>query len=261
MRLLGTAATGIRAQQDALDTLGNNMANVETPGFKANQMDFAEALSTVVRSGNANPGGTTGGNLSVGSGVLYNAIGTDFQQGVLAPTSRPLDLGINGNGFFQVQLADGTTGYTRVGAMQVNGTGQLTDLRGNVVQPNISIPTGATDLAVAANGDLSGTVNGVTKTLGQISLAGFQNPEGLQNQGDNIFIPSANSGAPQVGLPGTTSGNLVLGTVRGQSLEQSNVNLATSMVDLIQVQRAYQLNANMVSNADQMWSLANSIRR
>ncbi|MDR3587783.1 MAG: flagellar hook-basal body complex protein [Desulfosporosinus sp.] len=260
MRLLGTAASGIRAQQDALDILGNNMANLNTPGFKANQMDFAEALSTVESAGNVNPGGTSG-TLSVGSGVLYNATGTDFQQGILAPTNRPLDLGIDGTGFFQVKLPDGTTGYTRAGALQVDGAGQLTDLQGNIVQPNISIPSETTDLAVAANGEITGTVKGSTQTLGQISLAGFPNPESLLNRGNNIFIPSVSSGTPQVGSPGTTSGNQTFGTIHAQSLEQSNVNLATSMVDLIQVQRAYQLNANMVSDGDQMWGLANSIRR
>ncbi|MDR3541357.1 MAG: flagellar hook-basal body complex protein [Desulfosporosinus sp.] len=260
MRLLATSASGIRAQQDALDILGNNMANLNTPGFKATQMDFAEALSTVESAGNAASGGT-GGTLSVGTGVLYNATGTDFQQGILTPTNRPLDLGIDGTGFFQVKLPDGTTGYTRAGALQVDGVGQLTDLHGNIVQPSISISSGTTNLAVAANGEITGTVNGATKNIGQISLVGFANPEGLLNQGNNLFISSVSSGTPQVGLPGTTIGNQVLGTIHSQALEQSNVNLAASMVDLIQVQRAYQLNANMVSDGDQMWGIANSIRR
>jgi flagellar basal-body rod protein FlgG len=262
MRLIATAASGVRAQQVALDTLGNNMANVDTPGFKENQTDFAEALSTVVNAGNTAQAGNFGGPLSVGSGVLYNAIGTSFKQGVLAPTDRSLDLGIDGTGFFQVMMSDGTTGYTRVGALQVDGSGQLTDLHGNVVQPSITIPTDTTELTVAANGDLMGSVKGAKLTnLGQISLVGFQNPEGLQNAGNSIFRATLNSGTPQIGQPGTTIGNQVLGTIRGQSLEQSNVDLATSMTDLIQVQRAYQLNARLISDGDQMWGTANSLRR
>ena len=262
MRLVGTAASGIRAQQVAIDTIGNNLANVNTPGFKANQVDFAEALSTEVRSGKIKTGGNTGvATLGVGAGVVYNAIGTNFQQGTLASSDRPLDLGIDGSGFFQVKTPDGTTGYTRAGTFQVDGSGQLADMQGNVVQPSISIPSGATDLAVTSNGEITGVVAGTTTTFGQISLAGFQNPEGLQKNGNNLFVLTVNSGPPQVGQPGTTIGNQVLGTIRGQSLEQSNVDLAASMTDLMQVQRAYQMNARLVSDGDKMWGIANTMRR
>ena len=263
MRLIGTAASGLRAQQVAIDTIGNNMANSNTLGFKANQMDFAEALSTEVRSRNSKIGGNIGAaTLDVGSGVVYNAIGTDFQQGTLTSTDRPLDLGINGAGFFQVKTQDGSTRYTRVGDFKVDGSGQLVDLQGNVVQPSILIPSGATDLSVAKNGEISGVVAGVKTTFGQISLADFQNAEGLQQNGDNLFVPTVNSGAPQVGQPGsTTAGNQVLGTISGQSLEQSNVDLAATMTDLIQAQRAYQVNARLVQDGDQMWGIANTLRR
>lgn len=263
MRLIGTAASGIRAQQVALDTIGNNMANANTPGFKANQMNFAEALSTEVRSGNSKNAGDAGvATLGVGAGVIYSASGTNFQQGTLASSDRPLDLGIDGSGFFQVETPDGKTGYTRVGAFQVDGSGQIADLQGNVVQPSISIPSDATDLSVTSNGEITGVVGGVKTLLGQIFLAGFQNPEGLQRNGNNLFVPTANSGAPQVGQPGsTTAGKQGLGTIRGQSLEQSNVDLAASMTDLIQVQRAYQMNARLVSDGDKMWGIANTMRR
>lgn len=261
MRLIGTAESGIRAQQVAIDTIGNNMANANTPGFKANQVDFAEALSTVVLSGNIKTGGNTGvATQGLGSGVVYNAIGTDFKQGTLAPTDRPLDLGIDGAGFFQVKTPDGGTAYSRVGDFQT-GSGQLTDMQGNVVQPSISIPSDATNVIVASNGEIKGIVAGAEKTFGQISLVGFQNPEGLQKNGDNLFKATVNSGVPQVGQPGTTIGTLVLGTIRGKSLEQSNVDLATSMTDLMQVQRAYQMNARLVQDGDQMWGIANTIRR
>jgi len=260
MRLIGTAASGIRAQQVAIDTIGNNIANANTPGFKATQTNFAEALSTEVRSGAIKTGGNTGSTV-LGVGVVYNAIGTNFQQGVLAPSDRPLDLGIDGSGFFQVKIPDGKTGYTRVGAFQVDGSGQIADGQGNVVQPSITIPSGATDLSVTPNGEITGVIAGAKKIFGQISLAGFKNPAGLQQSGNNLFLPTVNSGTPQVGQPGSTIGNQVLGTIRGQSLEQSNVDLATSMTDLMQVQRAYQMNARLVQDGDQMWGIANTLRR
>ena len=186
---------------------------------------------------------------------------TNFQQGTLAPTDRSLDLGIDGSGFFQVKTTDGNVGYTRAGTLQVDGSGQLADQHGNVIQPSILIPSGVTDLSVSRNGEISGIVAGVKKTFGQISLAEFQNPQGLQQNGNNLFVPTVNSGAPQVGQPGSTIGNQVLGTIRSQSLEQSNVDLAISMTDLMQVQRAYQMNARLISDGDQMWGVANSIRR
>lgn len=263
MRLIGTAASGIRAQQVALDTLGNNLANLNTPGFKECQTGFAEALATEVRSGNAKANGNTTGaaTLSVGSGVEYNAVETDFQQGTLLHSGRPLDLGIDGSGFFQVMTSDGTTAYTRAGAFQVDESGKLTDMQGNVVQPSISIPSGAKDLSVAPNGEIKGVINGVETLFGQISLAVFQNPQGLQKNGNNLFVPTVNSGAPQAGLPGSTTSGQVLGTIRAQTLEQSNVDMAATMTDLMQVQRAYQMNARLVQDGDQMWGIANSIRR
>ena len=262
MRLVGTASSGIRAQQVAIDTIGNNLANVNTSGFKANQMNFAEALSTEVRFGNGSAGGNVGvTTVAVGSGVLYNSSEMNLQQGDLAQTGRPLDLGINGDGFFQVKTFDGKTGYTRAGTFQVDGSGQLTDMQGNIVQPSVVIPSGARELAVASNGEITGVVAGIKTVFGQISLAGFQNPLGLERIGNNLFVPSVNSGIPQVGQPGTTLGDQVLGTIRGQSLEQSNVDLAASMAELIQVQRAYQMNARLVSDGDKMWGIANTIRR
>lgn len=264
MRLVGVAASGIHAQQVALDIIGNNIANVNTVGYKENQMNFAEALSTEVLSGNVKLVGTTSGaaTIGVGSGVVYNANGINFQQGALVDSDRPLDLGISGSGLFQVKMPDGRTGYTRAGSFQVDGSGQLADMQGNVVQPSILIPSGATELSVAPDGEIAGVINGEKTIFGQILLVGFQNPEKLLGNGDNLFMATVKAGTPQVGRPGTTtSGNQVLGTIRDQSLEQSNVDLATSMTDLIQVQRAYQMNARFVQDGDKMWGIANTIRR
>lgn len=263
MRLVGIAASGIRAQQVALDIIGNNLAYLNTVGYKENQVNFAEALSTEVRSDNAKLGGTTSGaaTLGIGTGVLYNSIGTNFQQGVLTSTDRSLDLGISGSGFFQVTMSDGRTGYTRAGSFQIDGYGQLVDMQGNVVVPSILIQSGANELLVTPNGEITEVINGDKTILGRISLVGFQNPEGLERIGDNFFVATVNSGAPQVGQPGTTIGNQTLGTICAQSLEQSNVNSASSMTDLIQLQRAYQMNARLVQDGDKMWGIANTIRR
>jgi len=262
MRLVGTAASGIRAQQIAINTIGNNLANANTPGFKANQMVFAETLSTEMRSGNTKTEENTAVGVDVGAGVLYSASGTNLQQGNLAFTDRPLDLGIEGSGFFQVKTPDGRISFTRGGAFQVDKDGQLADMQGNIVQPNISIPIGATDVSVATNGDITGVIDGISNIFGQIVLTGFRNPEGLQRIENNLYVPTVNSGEPQVGLPGSAiAGNQVLGTISGQSLEQSNVDVATSMTDLIQVQKAYQMNARLVQDGDKMWGIANTMRR
>lgn len=234
MRLIGMAETGIRAQQITLDTIANNIANVNTPGFKANRVTFTQALS----------------------------IATDFQQGTLTSSDRSLDLGIDGSGFFEVTSPDGKTGYTRGGSFQVDASGQLTDMQGNVVQPGISIPSGTMDLAVALNGEITGVVGGAKSSFGQIPLVVFQNPEGLQRIENNLFVPTVNSGAPQIGQPGTTTGgNQIIGMIHGQYLEQSNVDLALAMTDLIQVQKAYQVNTSLAKDGDQMWGIANAMRR
>lgn len=262
MRLVGTASSGVRAQQVAIDTLGDNIANANTPGFKANQMNFAEALSAEVRAEKAATADTPGvAALEVGTGVLYNASGTNFLPGNLAQTDRPLDLGIDGVGFFQVNTPEGRTGYTRAGAFQVDEAGQLTNLQGNTILPRVVIPSGAEEVSVASNGEITGVVGGVKTVFGQISLVGFQNPAGLERIGNNLFVATVNSGLPQVGQPGTPQGNQILGRIRGQSLEQSNVDLATTITELIQVQRAYQMNAGLIKDGDQMWSIANTMRR
>lgn len=265
MRLVGTAMSGLLAQQTAIDTIGNNLANANTQGYKASQMAFVEALSTEVRSGNAVPEQQNGNAVAafdVGAGVLYGSSSINLQQGNLSNTDRVWDLGIDGSGFFQVQNPNGETSYTRVGAFQLDADRQLADMQGNVVQPAIMIPEGASELVVAENGEITGVIDGEAMTFGQITLVGFQNPGGLLRADNNLFIPSENSGEPLTGQPGSPLvGNQVLGVVRSHSLEQSNVDIATSMTDLIQAQRAYQANARLVQDGDKMWGIANSLRR
>ncbi|MHB1650859.1 MAG: flagellar hook-basal body protein [Desulfitobacteriaceae bacterium] len=263
MRIIGTAASGVRAQQLAMDTVANNLANINTPGFKGGEVDFAQALAVQVGTTVATqPNGGAGGvSPSVGSGVIFNGVGTDFRLGTLVSSDNPLDLAIEGDGFFQVKLPDGQTAYTRAGDFHRDGSGQLVDSRGDVLQPALAIPRGASDIAVGADGRVSGLVNGVRQEFGQLQLVGFSNPEGLAHEGDNLFLASANSGAPQAGQAGGGAGNISLGPIKAQTLEQSNVDMATAMTDLLQAQRAYQANARLVQDGDQMWGIANSLRR
>ena len=215
-----------------------------------------------MRSGNTKVDENTGPvTLTIGAGIVYSASVTNFQQGNLSHTDRPLDLGIDGAGFFQVKTPDGEMSYTRAGAFQIDGAGQFADMQGNILQTSSPIPSGAQDLAVLANGDVTGVMDGESMVFGQIVLASFQNPEGLQRNKNNLFVPTVNSGELQVGQPGSPIGNQVLGAIRGHSLEESNVDIAVSMTDLIQVQRAYQMNARLIQNGDQMWGIANAMRR
>jgi flagellar basal-body rod protein FlgG len=331
MRLLGTAASGLRAQQVALDTVGNNIANVNTPGYKGNRVDFAEALAAELRpEGVALNGAPVGERVNVGAGVLYNSISTDFRQGTLANTGNPFDLGIEGEGFFPVQMANGQTAYTRVGNFQPDASGQLVNAEGQKLEVRIPlevtdlsvdeagrligtlneeqkvfgrvvlntpegepenipvgavqrdeqgrpldwngellpvalvIPEGAGEISVSPDGTISGVVNGAREELGRVAIATFPNVEGLEKRGESLFVvPNAPGvvGNELAGTPGSQIQDKTLGKLRSQALEQSNVDLGTSMTDLIQVQRAYQMNARLIQNGDQMWSIANSLRR
>lgn len=266
MRLLGTSTAGIRAQQVALDVVGDNMANVNTTGFKAGQPDFAEALANELRpAGVTMNGSPVGANLNVGAGVLYNAIGTNFKEGARVTTELSSDVAINGSGFFEVTTASGEKAYTRDGSFQVDAAGNLCDKNGNRVtlvddQGGV-IPDGnllnTQDLEIGSDGTVTAKLDGERMSYGQIPIAVFPNQEGLQRMGSNLYGVSLSTGAPQFSKAGT----LGAGSLQTKALETSNVDLAANMTDLIQIQRAYQMNARMITNGDQMWSLANSLRR
>lgn len=266
MRLLGTGAAGIRAQQVALDVLGDNMANANTTGFKAGQPDFAEALANELRpAGVTMNGSPVGANLNVGVGVLYNAIGTDFKEGTLTTTDLSSDVAIKGAGFFEVTTANGEKAYTRDGSFQVDATGNLCDKNGNRVtlvnEQGEVMPDGnllnTQDLEIGSDGAVTAELDGERMSYGQIPIAVFPNQEGLQRLGSNLYGISPSSGAPLFSKAGT----LGAGSLQTKALEGSNVDLAANMTNLIQVQRAYQVNARMITDGDQMWSLANSLRR
>ena len=268
MRLMGIAESGVRAQQLALDTNANNIANVNTPGFKSKRVDFAETLSAQQAggSGTRDTGAVGAGaegtaesvkGLAVGSGVTYAGISSDLGQGMLVETGNPLDLAIDGEGYFQVELPDGQIGYTRVGSFRLDQEGRLVNAEGYPLYPQVVVPTEASDLAVGTDGKLRADINGQIKELGQLNLAQFPNEAGLLDNGRGVFLATEGSGTTQVG----TAGEGDFGLIRAQSLEQSNVDLATEMTDLVQIQRAYQVNARLIKDGDEMWGIVNSLRR
>lgn len=241
-----------------MDTVANNIANVNTVGFKASEVTFDEALTDAVRAqGTTLLDNPVGDPLNIGVGTLPSSVRTDFQPGTFTPSDNPLDLAIDGPGFFQVRRPDGQIAYTKAGIFKADENGDLVDNYGNYLEPSVNVE-GATDISVSPEGIVSGKINGEEQELGEITLASFVNPEGLDRQENNLYLETANSGAPDVETPGQDS---PVGIIRPYTLEGSNVDLAQAMTDLIQIQRAYQMNSRVVSDGDEMWSLANQIRR
>lgn len=262
MRMIGIGAAGLRGQQFALETLGNNVANVNTPGFKADKVDFAEAFqASLAGTTTVNGAPVNAPSVGPGSGVMISGMSNNFQQGILVSSNSPWDLAIDGEGFFQVQMPNGTMAYTRAGSFKLDGAGTLVDPQGNQVVINNAqnwdqIGT-AESMGVTANGTITGTVAGAEMTFGNIQLVKFTQPQGLAKIGGNLFLEAANSGAPIVGDAQTEN----FGSIRSMMLEQSNVDIASTMTDLIQAQRAYEMNSKVVQAGDEMWSIANQLRR
>jgi flagellar basal-body rod protein FlgG len=253
LRSLHIARTGLDTQQTQLDVVSNNLANVSTTGFKKGRAVFEDLLYQIIRQPGAQSSQQTqlpsGFQLGVGSRTV--ATERIFQQGSLQQTSNPLDVAINGRGFFQIQMPDGGTAYSRDGSFQVDSQGTLVTASGYAVLPNMQIPQDALVVSIARDGTVSvtqpGNPNTVTQ-LGQIQLATFVNPVGLQSQGENLYIETAASGAPQVNNPGTNG----LGVLNQSFLETSNVNVAEELVNMIIAQRAFELNSRAITTSDQM---------
>jgi flagellar basal-body rod protein FlgG len=255
MRALYTAATGMVAQQYNIDTISNNLANVNTTGFRANLAHFQDLIYQQL----AAPGTPVGASVvpvaqQVGLGVKVGSSEKEFTQGVLAQTSNPLDLAIQGDGFFAVTMPDGTQAYTRDGSFKVNPNGALVTADGYFLNPQITIPANATQVAVSSTGVVSALVPGQTapQQIGQIDLVRFTNNAGLAPQGQNLFVQTAASGTPTLSQPGLSGA----GTLQSGYLEQSNVSIVTEMVNLITAQRAYEANSKSVTVADEMLQTA-----
>lgn len=252
IRSLWIAKTGMEAQQMQLDTISNNLANVGTNGYKRSHAVFEDLMYQNLRQAGANDSEQTQvpTGLQVGLGVRSVATSRNFSQGSLQQTTNSLDIAIQGHGFFQVTMPDGTTGYTRDGSFQVDQNGQMVTNNGMVLQPGITIPSNAQSVTIGQDGTVSITVAGQTavQTQGQLQLATFVNPAGLEPRGQNLYAETAASGSPVAGAPGADG----MGTLRQGFVETSNVNVVEELVAMIQTQRAYELNSKAIQASDQM---------
>ena len=252
IRSLWIARTGLDAQQTQLDVIANNLSNVSTNGFKRARAVFEDLLYQNLRQPGAQSSQQTQipSGLQLGTGARPVSTARIFTQGNLQKTDNALDVAINGNGFFQVLLPDGTTGYTRDGSFQKDNQGQIVTSNGYPVSPNITIPADALSVTVGTDGTVSVTQPGVAAAtqIGALQLATFVNPGGLLSVGQNLFLETASSGTPTPNTPGTNGA----GAVNQGYVETSNVNVAEELVTMIQTQRAYELNSKVVSTSDSM---------
>lgn len=252
IRALWVARTGLEAQQTQLDVISNNLANTSTNGFKRARAVFEDLLYQTIRQPGAQSSQQTQipSGLQIGTGVRPVATERIHTQGNLQLTDNDLDVAIQGNGFFQILMPDGTTGYTRDGSFQRDSQGQLVTANGYAVQPGITIPADATSLTIGKDGTVSITQAGsaVSTQIGTLQIATFVNPAGLQSMGENLFLETGSSGNATPSTPGTNGS----GVLNQKYVETANVNVAEELVSLIQTQRAYEFNSRVVQTADQM---------
>lgn len=262
IRALYTAASGMMAQETNLDNVANNLANSSTAGFRRRRIQFEDLVyQTLVMPGAAASQQTTMvAGLQVGLGTRTAASEVIQLQGDFSQTGNPLDLTIQGQGFFQVLQPDGQTAYTRAGSFHLDPQGNLVTQDGNPVQPAVTIPPGATSMTVAQDGTISVTLPGQTaaQQVGSLQLALFNNPGGLNSTGSNLFLATTASGDPVIGTPGGSEG---LGSIVQGMLEQSNVSVVDEFVQMIVAQRSYEANSRVVNAADQMLQNINTLGR
>ena len=255
---LWIAKTGLDAQQTRMSVVSNNLANTNTTGFKRDRANFEDLLYQQLRQ----PGGSTSAQtqlpsgLQLGTGVRVSATAKQFEQGNLNQTGNALDVAINGRGFFEVLMPDGTSAYTRDGSFQINSQGELVTNTGYPVQPGIQIPEGAQSLTIGNDGTVTVQMAGEGQALevGSLTVTDFVNPSGLQAKGENLYVETTASGPAQNGTPGLNG----LGSVVQGSLEGSNVNVVEELVSMIETQRAYEMNAKAISTTDSMLGYLNN---
>lgn len=255
---LWIAKTGLDAQQTRMDVVSNNLANANTTGYKASRAEFQDLIYQNV----VQPGGQTTQQtesptgLMVGTGVRVVGTEKTFTQGNIEQTGNALDVAIQGRGFLQVTMPDGTIAYTRDGSLHRDQNGQVVTANGYPISPSITIPQNAQSLTIGKDGTVSITVPGqaAAQQIGTLQLADFINPAGLQPMGDNLYQETSSSGSPQVGQPGLNG----LGTLEQNALESSNVNVVAEMVNMIETQRTYEMNSKAVSAADSMLQYINN---
>ncbi len=263
IQALYSAATGMDCMQTKLDVIANNLANVETTGFKSDRANFEDLLYRHYKMPGVedSAGQFTPTGIAVGLGARCASTQTNFTQGAVKETSNPTDLCIQGRGFFQVQNADGTTSYTRAGNFSVNANGYLvvgSANTGRLLQPPITIPTDATAISVSAEGIVTVAQPGNTQQnqVGRIELASFINPQGLLKMGENLYTETASSGAPTLGNPGQDG----LGTLQQNALEASNVEPTTELIELITTQRSFEMNSQAIKAGDSILQTISNLR-
>lgn len=261
IRALWTAASGMQGQQKSIDVVANNLANVNTTGFKRSRADFQDLIYQNLKSTGSPATNATQvpTGIQIGLGTRLAAVTKIFTPGDFTQTGNELDMAIEGDGFYQITLPDGNTGYSRAGAFKRDSTGQVVTSDGNPLSPSIVIPNNATKINIGNDGTVSVQVAGqsATTTVGNIQLAAFSNPSGLSSQGKNIYLPTDASGTATAGTPGQNG----LGTIGQGLLEMSNVNVAEEMVNMIVGQRAYEINSKAVQASDEMLQTANNLKR
>ncbi|MCX7970337.1 MAG: flagellar basal-body rod protein FlgG [Negativicutes bacterium] len=261
MKALYTGGTGMVAQQTNVDTIANNLANVNTTGYKLERAEFADLLYQNLQD----PGARTSEDtqlptgMQLGSGVALQAINKIYSQGALLQTGNSFDVAIEGDGFFQIQMPDGTTAYTRAGNFNKDSQGRLVTPQGYLLTPNITIPQGSVGLTIAPNGMVSVTDPNTqqSQNIGQITLARFINPSGLLNIGQNLVVETPASGTPVISNPMSDGA----GSLQQFYLESSNVSVVSEMTNLIIAQRAYEMNSKTITTADSMLQIASNLKR
>jgi flagellar basal-body rod protein FlgG len=250
------AATGMQAQQQTLDTIANNLVNVNTPAFKKSRVNFNELMH--VEPHKETSAGSGASNI-LGVGISVERVAKDFAPGILSQTSSPLDLAINGNGFIEVTLPDGSRGYTRGGTMQITKDSFLATSAGYALKPAIHIPANITSLTIEKDGKVLVQTSAKAQPveIGHLEMASFSNPAGLKAAGAGVYVPTEASGQAVYGKPGSQG----MGTIAQGSLEASNVSLVDEMVTLMVAQRAYELSSKVAQASDEVMSMTNNLRR
>jgi flagellar basal-body rod protein FlgG len=260
IRALFSAGSGMNAQQMSIDNIANNLANANTTGFKSRTTQFQDLLYQSFLQPGTSAGAQTivPSGLQLGLGARPAANSINFSQGSFQQTNNPLDLVIQGKGFFQVRRPDGTIAYTRAGSFQLDQNGNIVDPQGDPVQPQIVIPAQAQAVTIAQDGTVSYTLPAqiASQVAGQIQLANFINPGGLNSIGNSLFLPTDASGEPITGIPGGQEG---LGTLQQGYVESSNVSVVEEFINMITSQRAYEANTKVVKAADEMYQQVNNI--
>jgi flagellar basal-body rod protein FlgG len=260
IRALYSAATGMNVQQTNLDVIANNIANVNTNGFKRSRADFQDLIYQTLRlqGAQSESGTTVPTGIQIGLGAMLSSVQKEFQQGDYNKTENELDIAIEGNGFIQVTMPSGETAYTRAGAMKSNAEGQIVTSDGYPIVPNLTIPANTTNISIESDGTVSAQVQGQSapQQIGMIELAVFGNPSGLNAIGKNLFKQTEASGTATTGTPGQNGA----GTLLQGYLEGSNVNIMQEMINMIIGQRAYEVNTKVIKAADEMLQMSNALR-